>query len=84
MPSVITSTRPDVVAFVEAAANRLTGGNRTEVIAFAMRWLLEQESRAGSLFGAHPGAAKIREDVDLTAPVLQDELDAETGKEIER
>ena len=84
MPTVVTINRPDVVALVEEAANRLTAGNKTEAVALAMRRLLEQEARAGSLFGAHPGSVTFREDVDLTAPVLQDELDAETGKEIER
>ncbi len=80
----MTINRPDVVALVEEAANRLTAGNKTEAVALAMRRLLEQEARAGSLFGAHHGSVKVREDVDLTAPVLQDELDAETGKELER
>lgn len=84
MPTVVTIDRPDVVALVEEAAKRLTAGNKTEAVALAMRRLLEQEARAGSLFGAHPGSVKFREDVDLAAPVPPDELDAETGKEIER
>jgi len=84
LPTVVTINRPDVVALIEEAANRLTAGNKTEAVALAMRRLLEQEARAGSLFGAHPGSVKFRADVDLTAPVLTDELDAETGKEIER
>jgi hypothetical protein len=84
LPTVVTINRPDVVTLIEEAANRLTAGNKTEAVALAMRRLLEQEARAGSLFGAHPGSVKFREDVDLSAPVLQDELDAETGKELER
>ncbi len=84
MPSVITLNRPDVIALVEQAANTLTGGNKTEAVALAMRRLLEQETRAGSLFGAHPGSVRVAEGVDLTQPVLTDEFDAETGREVAR
>jgi hypothetical protein len=84
MPTVVTINRPDVVSLIETAANRLTGGNKTEAVALAMRRLLEQDSRAGSLFGAHPGSVRVRDGVDLTAPVLQDSLDAETGRELDR
>jgi hypothetical protein len=59
MPSVITLSRPDVVALVEQAANQLTGGNKTEAVALAMRRLVEHDARAGSLFGAHPGSVRI-------------------------
>lgn len=82
--TVITINRADVVALVEEAAARLTDGNKTEAIALGMRRLLDQEARTGSLFGAHPGSVKVRKGVDLTAPVLADELDAETGRELER
>jgi hypothetical protein len=84
MPSVITLNRPDVIALVEQAANRLTGGNKTEVVALAMRRLLQQETRTGSLFGAHPGSLRVADGVDLTQPILSDEMDAETGREIAR
>jgi hypothetical protein len=84
MPSVVTINRPDVVALIEAAANRLTGGNKTEAVAMAVRHLLERDARAGSLFGAHPGSVRVRDGVNLTAPVLQEPLDAETGREINR
>jgi hypothetical protein len=84
MASVITINRADVVALVEEAAAKLTAGNKTEAIALAMRRLLDQEARAGSLFGAHPGSVKVRKGVDLTAPALADELDSETGRELER
>jgi len=84
MPTVVTINRPDVIALIETAANRLTGGNKTEAVALAMRILLEQNARAGSLFGAHPGSVRVRDGVDLTEPVLQDPLDAETGHEIDR
>ena len=50
----------------------------------ALRRLLDEEARAGSLFGAHPGSVKVRRGVEPTAPVLADELDAETGNEIKR
>jgi hypothetical protein len=84
MPRVITINHPDVVALVKEAANKLTGGNETEAVALAMRRLLEPNARTGHLFGAHPGSVKVRPDVDLTAPVLDAEPDAETGREIER
>jgi hypothetical protein len=50
----------------------------------AVRTLLEQDSRTGSLFGVHPGSVRVRDGVDLTEPVLQDPPDAETGHEIDR
>lgn len=84
MPSVVTINRPEVVAMIEEAANKLTHGNKTEAVALALRKLLEQNARAGSLFGAHRGSVQVRDDVDLTAPTLDVEPDAETGKEIER
>jgi hypothetical protein len=84
MPTVVTINRPDVIALIETAANRFTAGNKTEAVAMAVRTLLEQNARAGSLFGAHPGSVRVRNGVDLTEPVLQDPLDAETGHEIDR
>jgi hypothetical protein len=84
MANVVTINRPDVVALIEEAANRLTGGNKTEAVALAMRRLLDHEARSGSLFGAHPGSVRVRKGVDLIAPTLDIELDAETGREIER
>ena len=84
MASVVTITRPDVVALIEQAAKKLTQGNKTEVVAVAMRRLLDEDARAGSLFGAHRGSVRIREGVDLTACVLDVEPDAATGREIER
>jgi hypothetical protein len=82
MPAVVTINRPDVVRLIETAANRLTGGNKTEAVAMAMRHLLA--TRTGSLFGAHPCSVRVRDGVDLTAPVLEDPMDAETGYEIDR
>ncbi|MGA3400777.1 MAG: hypothetical protein ABSC95_16275 [Acetobacteraceae bacterium] len=84
LPSVVTINRPEVVALIETAAARLTGGNKTEAVGLALRRLLEQEARTGSLFGAHPGSVQVRDGVDLTAPTLEDVPEAETGKEIER
>lgn len=84
MPTVVTLNRPDVVALIETAANRLTGGNKTEVVAMAVRRLLEQDTRSGRLFGAHPGSVRVRDGVDLTAPVLEDQTEAGTGQEIDR
>ena len=79
MASVVTITRPDVVAQIEILANRLTGGNKTEVVALALRNLEERDARSGSLFGANRGSVVVREGVDLTAPVLNDPMDAEVG-----
>ena len=79
MPSVVTLNRPDVVAHIETLAKRLTGGNKTELVALALRQLDERDARSGSLFGAHRGSMRVRDGVDLTAPVLQDSLDAEIG-----
>jgi hypothetical protein len=84
MPSVITINRPDVVAMIEEAAKELTAGNKTEAVALALRRLLDQHARKGSLFGVHPGSVKVRDGVDLTAPVLDVEPDAATGREVER
>jgi hypothetical protein len=84
MASVVTINRPDVVDLIEEAADKLTKGNKTEAVALAMRRLLEQSARSGSLFGAHPGSVRVREGVDLTAPVFDEILDAESGKEIDR
>jgi hypothetical protein len=82
--NVVTINRPEVVALIEEAAKRLTHGNKTEAVALAMRRLLEQHARAGSLFGAHRGSVRIREGVDLIAPALDVQPDAETGQEVER
>jgi len=84
MATVITINRPDVVALIEEAAKQLTDGNKTEAVALAMRRLLEQSARAGTLFGAHKGSVRIPEGVDLTAPALDVPPDAETGREVER
>jgi hypothetical protein len=84
MPSVVTITRSDVVVLIEKAAKKLTGGNKTEAVALAMRHLLGEGARAGSLFGAHRGSVQIREGVELITPALDVEPDAATCREIER
>jgi hypothetical protein len=84
MATVVTINRPDVVALIEEAAATLTSGNKTEAVALAMRSLLQQHARTGSLFGAHPGSVRVREGVDLTDPVLDVEPDAASGREVER
>ena len=84
MANVVTINRPEVVALIEEAAKKLTRGNKTEAVALAVRRLLEQNARAGSLFAAHPGSVRVHEGVDLIAPALDVEPDAETGREIER
>jgi hypothetical protein len=83
MASVVTINRPDVVALIEAAAARLTEGNKTEAVALAMRRLLDQDARTGTLFGRHRGSVRIADGVDLIAPIFEGETDAETGRELE-
>ncbi len=84
MATVITINRPDVVALIEEAARTLTGGNKTQAVALAMRRLLDEDVRAGSLFGAHPGSVWVRPDVDLLAPALDIDPDSATGLEMDR
>lgn len=85
MPGVVTINRPDVIALIEAAAIRLTNGNKTEAVGLGMRrLLLEQDARAGSLSGAHPGSVEVHAGVDLLAPILDEEPDGGTGKELNR
>ncbi|VVM07526.1 hypothetical protein [Methylacidimicrobium tartarophylax] len=76
--------RPEVVALIEETAKKLTEGNPIEAVALAVRRLLEQYARSGSLFGTHRGSVRVREGVDLTAPALDLGPDAETGREIAR
>ena len=84
MANVVTINRPDVVVLIEQAANKMTRGNKTEAVALAMRRLLDDDTRAGSLFGAHRGSVRVGEGVDLTQPVLETAPEAETGRELER
>ena len=84
MASVVTINRADVVALIEEAARKLTHGNKTEVVALALRRILDQEGRSGSLFGAHAGSVRVRSGVDLIGPVFKDTPDAATGRELRR
>jgi hypothetical protein len=84
VPTVVTINRPDVVALIEQAADKLTAGNKTEAVSLAMRRLLDQHARAGALFGAHPGSVRVRAGVDLVTAGLDDAPDAETGRELAR
>lgn len=84
MASVVTINRPDVVALIERAADEITDGNKTELVATAVRRLLEERARSGPLFGAHPGSVKVQAGVDLTRPAMDVESDAESGREIRR
>jgi hypothetical protein len=83
MPTVVTINRPDVVALIEAMANKFTAGNKTEAVALAMRRLRDQDERKGSLFGLHRGSVTVAEGVDLTQPTFDEPTDAETGRELE-
>ena len=80
MPRIITINRPEVVALVEKAAQKLTAGNKTEAVALAMRRLLDEDARAGTLFGAHPRSVRVGDGVELIAPALDIRPDAETGR----
>lgn len=60
MANVVTINRPEVVALIAEAAKTLTHGNKTEAIALALRTLLDQNARAGSLFGAHRGSVRVK------------------------
>jgi hypothetical protein len=71
------------VALIETAAEKLTGGNKTEAVALAMRNLLQQNQRVGSLFGRNPGSVRVADGVDLIAPVFDESMDAESGRGIE-
>ncbi|HEY5105286.1 MAG TPA: hypothetical protein VII73_00795 [Caulobacteraceae bacterium] len=84
MAHVVTINRPDVVALIERAAERLTGGNKTAAVGLAMRRLLDDDVREGSLCGLHPGSVRFLGDVDLTEPVLDVEPEAQSGREIAR
>jgi hypothetical protein len=84
LASVVTINRPDVVALIEKAADEITGGNKTELVATAVRRLLAENARTQSLFGSHPGSVKVRRGGDLTRPVLDERMDAESGHEIRR
>jgi len=75
--------REDVVALIEDAARSLTGGDKMEAVALAMRRLMAPQRRPGTLYGALEGTVIFHDDVDLTAPVLDGELDALTGRELE-
>ncbi len=68
--SVVTISRPDVIDLIEDAAEKLTGGDKIEAVALAVRTLLAGTERTGSLFGAHPGSARFVEGYDPLAPVL--------------
>ncbi|HYZ24885.1 MAG TPA: hypothetical protein VE690_22295 [Rhodopila sp.] len=87
MPAAVTINRPDVVALIEEAS-RLTGGNKTEAVAMALGALLAREACKGSVFGAHRGSVVMQDGLDpiapvLIAPVFEDEMDAETSRELE-
>lgn len=82
MPAAVTIDRPDILALIEKAANRLTGGDQTEAVALALRRLLEREERTGSLFGRQRGSVQVAEGVDLiTASGFDEPMNKKTGGE---
>jgi len=82
--TVITISRPELVALIETAAKYLTDGDTTEVVALAVRHLLARRTPSSTLFGAHEGSVRTAEGADLIAPSLDVVPDAEAGREIER
>ncbi len=84
MANVVTINRPEVVALIETAAQKLTGGNKTEAVALALRNLLEKNERKGSLFGMNAGSVRFADDYDPFASALDVVPDAESGREIDR
>jgi hypothetical protein len=79
MPHSVTINRPDVIALIEVAAEKRTGGDKTEAVALGMKALLEADARNGALFGAHPRSVKVKRGVDLTAPGLDVDPEAQSG-----
>ena len=84
MTKAVTITRPDVVAMIERAADALTGGDTTELVAIAVHRLLDETVRMQSPFGADPGSVKVLRGVDLTQPIINPQTDAENGREVRR
>ena len=84
MAHVVTINRPDVVALIEEAARKMTGGNKTAAVGLALRRLLDQDIRVGSLFGAHAGSVRFAPGFDPIAPALDVEPEAQSGLEIAR
>lgn len=54
--------------------------DRSAAMALTSPRLPDRHARSSSLFGAHAGSVRMRDDVDLIASALDDELDAETGR----
>lgn len=72
------------MALIEAAAVKLTRGNKTEAVALALRRLLEATARSGSLFGAHCHSVRVHRGCDLRAPGSELEPEVEAGEAIAR
>ncbi len=67
------------MASFSPSCSRASRDTETEVIALALRNLDERDARSGLLFGANRGSVVVRDGVDLTAPILDDLMDAEVG-----
>ena len=66
-------------------------GSKPETwLGMQMEYDLWQAARQASrfkvktLFGSHPGSVRVRPGVDLTQPILDEKMDAESGREIRR
>ncbi len=66
------------------AAEKFMRGNKAETVALALGRLLKQNTREGTLFGAHPGPVQVGEGAGIVGPVLDVVPEAETGREVER
>ena len=84
MAKMVTINRPDVVALIEEAANKLNNGNKTEAVALAIRPLLEENARAGSFFGGHRDRCECEKAWTSERRLSMSRPDAETAREIER
>jgi len=62
----------------------MSSSDRTERIATDEGGLRDQAARTGPLFGANPGSVKVRSDVDLIQSVIDQQTDAESGRETRR
>ena len=60
MANFITIDRPDVVALIEEAAKKLTGGNTTEAVALGVCWSRRLDrARCSERMWDRPGFARV-------------------------
>jgi hypothetical protein len=59
MSVVATINRPDVASLIDRAADKLTGGSKTEAVAMAMQRLPDSQESTGSMFGMLRGTVRL-------------------------